>query len=226
MDYYSVTTFTLFFMKINVEDIEKQLKNRLPYPYQWFRKQNNIWDNYTNFIYNTPTWEVLIPKIAAVVLKYNLDKKELYYYAINRWYNFWSAMAVEHVFSTCDGIVPEKNSKNRLVDFRLQGISFDHKTSVFPKGFNQSFEYAKENPRELIKWLYKNQSSQQRYHLKNRLFIIVYDKTGAHWKLKSEIRLLEKEIKNYVSNFTPAQLQKFIFTLDTETFSDIIWIEK
>jgi len=213
-------------MNINLEEIEIQLKNRLQYPYNWYRKQNNIWDSYTNFIYNTPTWEALIPQMAAVVEKENLDKKELFYYAINRWYNFWSAMAVEHIFSTCDGIVPENNSKNRLVDFALQGVSFDHKTSVFPKGFNQTIEYAKKNPRELIEWLYKNQSIQQRHHLKNRLFIVVYDKKGAHWQLKSEINLLEKEIKNYVSNFTLHQLQKFIFTSQTETFSDIIWIEK
>jgi len=213
-------------MNIDLEEIEAQLKHRLKYPYNWYRKQNNSWDGYTYFIYQTPTWEALIPKMAAVVEKENLDKKELFYYAINRWYNFWSAMAVEHIFSTCNGIVPEKNSKNRLVDFKLQGVAFDHKTSVFPKGFNKSFEYAKKNPRELIEWLYKNQSLQQRHHLKNRLFVIVYDKTGEHWKLKSEINLLGKEIKNYVSNFTPHLLQKFIFTSQTETFSDIIWIEK
>jgi len=213
-------------MNINLEETERQLKYRLKYPYKWYRKQNNIWDGYTNFIYQTPTWEALIPLMATVVEKENLDKKELFYYAINRWYNFWSAMAVEHIFSNCDGIVPEKNTKNRLVDFALQGVSFDHKTSVFPKGFNQTIEYAKNNPRELIEWLYKNQSSQQRHHLKNRLFIVVYDKNGEHWKLKSEINLLKKEIKNYVSNFTPHQLQKFIFTSQTETFSDIIWLEK
>ncbi|PHS66845.1 MAG: hypothetical protein COB12_05265 [Flavobacterium sp.] len=213
-------------MNNNLEEIEIQLKHHLKYPYKWYRKQNNIWDGYTNFIYQTPTWEALIPPMAAVVEKENLDKKELFYYAINRWYNFWSAMAVEQIFSTCDGIVPEKNTKNRLVDFAIQGVSFDHKTSVFPKGFNQTILYAKKNPRELIEWLYKNQSSQQRHHLKNRLFIIVYDKNGEHWKLKSEINLLEKEIKNYVSNFTPHQLQKFIFIPENETLSDVIWVEK
>ncbi len=213
-------------MNIDIEVIETQLKLRLKYPYKWYRKQNNIWDGYTNFIYQTPTWEALIPQMAAVVEKENLDKKELFYYAINRWYNFWSAMAVEYIFSTCDGIVPEKNTKNRLVDFTIQGISFDHKTSVFPKGFNQTINYAKNNPRELIEWLYKNQSKQQRHHFKNRLFIIVYDKNGEHWKLKSELKLMEKEIKNYVSNFSPFQLQKFSFTLENETLSDIIWFEK
>ena len=213
-------------MNLDLDIIENELKHRLEYPYKWYRKQNDIWDKYTNFIYKTETWEALIPKIAATVKAYNLDKKELFYYAINRWYNFWSAMAVEQIFCSCNGIVPEKNSKNRLVDFRIQNIPFDHKTSVFPRGFNQLFEYAKKNPRELIEWLYKNQSSQKRFHTKNRLFIVVHDKTGDHWKLKSEISILKKEINNYISNFDSSQLQKFIFTSQTETFSDIIWINK
>ena len=36
---------------------------------------------------------------------------------------------------------------------------------------------------------------------------------------------LNKEIKNYVTNFNPTQLQKFIFTPQTETYIDIIWVE-
>ncbi len=226
MDSGNTPFSNLFFMKIDLEKTEIQLKERLSYPYNWYRKQNDIWDNYTNFIYNTATWKALIPLIKQTVETYNLDKKELFYYAINRWYNFWSAMAIEHIFSDCYGVVSEKNSKNRLVDFTIQGISFDHKTSVFPKGFNQSFEYAKTHPKELTQWLYRNQSSQQRHHLKNRLFVIVYDKNGEHWKLKSEIKIIEKAIQKYMSTFTTLQLQKFNFTPENETLSDIIWIER
>lgn len=213
-------------MKMDVSKIESELKKRHQYPYKWYRKQNDVWDKYTNFIYKTLLWEELIKRIAATVKEHQLDKKELFYYAINRWYNFWSAMAVEQIFSTCRGIIPEQNKKDRLSDFTIQGISIDHKTSVFPKGFNKSFYYAKKNHKELIEWLYKNQSSQQRQHYKNRLFLIVHKTDGEHWKLKAEIKLLEKEIKNYVSNFKPSQLQKFIFAPNTETFSDIIWVSK
>jgi len=216
----------IFFMKVDFEEIEFQLQQRFSYPYKWYRKQNDIWDNYTNFIYNTRTWESLLSKITTTRNEQNLDKNEIFYYTINRWYNFWSAMAVEQVFATCKDVIPAINSKNKLVDFTLQGISFDHKTSVFPKHLNNDIVYAKAHKKELITWLYKNQSKQQRYHLKNRLFIIVYDKNGMHWKLKAEIKLLEKEIKNYVSNFNPSQLQKFIFTPQTETFSDIIWVNR
>ncbi len=213
-------------MKMDLSKIESELKKRHQYPYNWYRKQNDIWDGYTNFIYNTPQWEDLIDKIAATVKEYQLDKKELFYYAINRWYNFWSAMTVENIFSNCKKITPNPNARSRTIDFTLHTIAFDHKTSVFPKHLNNDIIYAKSHKKELINWLYKSQSTQQRHHLKNRLFVIVHDKNGEHWKLKAEIKLLKKEIEKYVSNFKPSQIQKFIFTPQTETFSDIIWVNK
>tara|TARA_R110000787_G_scaffold109035_2_gene217517 strand:+ start:3969 stop:4607 length:639 start_codon:yes stop_codon:yes gene_type:complete len=210
---------------MNLVAIEIQLQKRLQYPYKWYRKQNDTWDNYTNFIYNINDWDALISEISLTVEKYQLDKQELFYYAINRWYNFWSAMAVEKIFCSFPEIKPALNSRNKLVDFTINDIPFDHKTSVFPKGFNKDISYAKSHKRELINWLYENQSNQKRHHLKNRLFIIVYANNGEHWKLKAAISLLNKEIKNYVLNFNPTQLQKFIFTPQNETFSDIIWVE-
>ena len=213
-------------MKMITREIETELKKRLRYPYIWNRKQNDTWDSYTNFIYQTPKWEELILKIEAKVLEHQLDKKELFYYAINRWYNFWSAMAIENIFSNCKEIITNPNFNSRTIDFTLQKIAFDHKTSVFPKHLNNDLAYAQSNKRELITWLYKNQSSQKRHHLKNRVFIIVFDKNGEHWKLKAEIKWMAKEIKNYVSNFKPSQLQKFIFTSQSETYSDIIWLTR
>jgi len=213
-------------MKIILKDIESELNQRHQYPYKWYRKQNDIWDTHTNFIYNTASWEDLISKIAASVKEHQLDKKELFYYAINRWYNFWSAMAVENIFSNCDSITSNPDSKNRTIDFTLQKIAFDHKTSVFPKHLKNDLVFAQSNKRQLIEWLYKNQSSLKRHHLKNRLFIVVFDENGEHWKLKGEIGFLKKEIKNYVSEFNPTQLQKFIFTPNTETLSDIIWVTR
>ncbi len=210
---------------MNLQETEKQLQKRLQYPYIWYRKQNDIWDKYTNFIYRINNWNDLITEITLTVEKHQLNKQEVFYYAINRWYNFWSAMAVEQLFCSFSEVKPGLNSRNKLIDFTINGIPFDHKTSVFPKGFKKDIFYAKAHKKELINWLYKNQSIQKRYHLKNRLFIIVYNSHGEHWKLKSDLRLLKKEINNYVTNFNSSQLQKFIFTPETETFSDIIWVE-
>jgi len=211
-------------MKMVNDKIETELKKRLHYPYKWCRKQNDTWDAKSNFIYNIDRWEHLISMIEIKAREHQLNKTDFFNYAINRWYNFWSAMAIENIFSNCNEIISNPNINNRTVDFTLQKIAFDHKSSVFPKHLNNKLTFAQSNKRELIGWLYKNQSSQKRHHIKNKLFVIVFDKNGEHWKLKAEIKLIEKEIKNYVSNFKQSQLQKFIFTPQTVTYSDIIWV--
>lgn len=198
--------------------VERELKKRLPYPYRWGRKQSNSWDNSTNFIYQTYSFETLLKRTA------NLSA-ELKDYALNRWYNFWSAMAAEDIFSSHENIIANKNSYDKLVDFTINNIPFDHKTSIFPKGFNKPYEYAIENERELIQWLYNNQSQQKRKHLKNRLFIIMYDKNNQHWKMKSEIMELKIKIDLYVESFSSKNLYEFDFG-EGKVYSSILWIVK
>ncbi len=211
---------------LDLENIEKELKKRCQFPYKWFRKQNDLWDRYTQFIYQIPNWEALVRKIAIVAESQELDKQQIFQYAANRWYNFWSAQAVEQIFTEIDGIEPVAETKDSEKDFYLFGIPFDHKTSVFPKQFNKTFEYAQNHKSELIEWLYKNQSTQKRHHFKNRLFIVVFERNGEHWKLKAEISLLKKAIKKYVESFRPEQLHSFTFADGQTTLSDIIWVSK
>lgn len=209
---------------MNLSDIEIQLKKRWRYPYKWLQKQNDQWDAYTNFIYSTQHWDNLINEIAGAVQQYKLNKEAAFYYAINRWYNFWSSVAVEHIFCSLPQVIPAKNNKDKRIDFSIQNIPFDHKTSVFPKGFKNDFAYAKANKEELLHWLYINQSQQGRKHHANRLFIIVYDKSGKHWKLKAEISLLQQAISNYVATFEPKQLTTLKFSENQTALSDIIWV--
>jgi len=142
-----------------LETIESELQHRLPYKYVWYRKQNDVWDRYSNFIYRTVNWEDLMPKISETISRLKIDENEFFYYTINRWYNYWSALAVELIFADLDGVVPEKNKKNKQTDFCLFGEKFDHKTSVFPKGFHKSLGYARKHPIELIQWLYNKPKS-------------------------------------------------------------------
>lgn len=206
--------------------IENELKKRWPYHYHWGQKQNDLWDRYTKFIYETETWEALMPKMQKVISDQHLDKRSLFNYASNRWYNFWSSVAVENIFSDCEGVKPVFDKKDSEKDFYLCGIPFDHKTTIFPAGFGKSFAYAKDNETELIKWLYKNQSPEKRHHLKNRLFIVVYAEAGEHWKLKAEIGFLKGEIEKYISTFKTEQLHSVNFTNHPASLSDIIWLSK
>lgn len=208
-------------LNIMIGDIERQLQKRLVYSYKWDVKQNNILDNMTNFIYHIADFDELLAQ-TKVRLESNPNYSTIFNYALNRWYNFWSARAVEEIFCSLDRVKPAK-IKDRLVDFRIDGITFDHKTSVFPRKYNRSPEYAKGNPRDLIEWLYSNQSQEQRKHLKNRLFIVIYSHKDDHWKLKAEISWLQELIRSYVQNFDSKDLHGFSFENGTTTLSDIIW---
>ena len=203
---------------MDLERVENELKKRIIHPYKWGRKQSNDWDIKTNFIYTTYSFKRLIQQTDLL----NQDLKD---YALNRWYNYWSAMAAESIFETHRKVTANKNKYDKLVDFKINNIPFDHKTTVFPKGFNKSFDYAINHKKELITWLYNNQSQEGRKHLKNRLFLILYDKKNQnHWKLKSEIVLLKTEIDKYVIHFSKDNLIKLNFGKG-DLLSDIIWVK-
>ncbi|MFH1004482.1 MAG: hypothetical protein V1781_03160 [Bacteroidota bacterium] len=210
---------------MNLERLENELKKRLQYPYSWGRKQNNYYDGLTNFIYEIESFDEL-----SEVIKRNFSDKSDYdnflNYALNRWFNFWSAKGVEEIFCSSSNVKAEKNKRDKIVDFYIDDISFDHKTSIFPKGYNVTFEDALSNPGDLCKWLYENQSQEQRKHLKNRLFIVLYAKDGEHWKLKAEISLLKSKVEDYVKNFNQNNLIKITLEEESITLSDIIWMIK
>ncbi len=212
-------------MIINLNEIETELKKRLTYTYKWGRKQNDQFDKLTNFIYSTFLFDDVIKEINRR-FKNDNDRKNIYNYALNRWYNFWSAQAVEKIFCSLPNVKPALDSKDRLVDFTIDGVTFDHKTSVFPKNFPYPIKEAVKKTNDLIKWLYKNQSQQQRKHLKNRLFVVLYSPDGEHWKLKAEISWLKERIEKYMEGFNPNYLLKFQLEKGHYTLADVIWVVK
>ena len=205
--------------------IEKELKKRLTYPYKWGRKQNDYFDKLTNFVYRVSDFDEVISEINTRFKK-DKEHKNISNYALNRWYNFWSANAVEKIFCSLPNVKSALDEKDRLVDFTIDGVTFDHKTSVFPKNFPHPIKDAVKKTDELINWLYKNQSQQQRKHLKNRLFIVLYSSDDEHWKLKAEVSWLKERIKKYMEGFNPNYLLKFPLEKDLFTLADVIWAIK
>ena len=212
-------------MIINLIEIETELKKRLAYPYKWGRKQNDQFDKLTNFVYHISIFDEALEEIEKRFSK-NKEHQNIANYALNRWYNFWSAQAVEKIFCSLPNVKPALDEKDKLVDFTIDGVTFDHKTSIFPKNFTYSINDATKKTDELIRWLYKHQSQQQRKHLKNRLFIVLYSSDGEHWKLKSEISCLKERIEKYMIGFNPYYLLKFQLEKNQETLSDVIWAIK
>lgn len=203
--------------KIDLNRLEIQLKKRLNFPYIWGRKQADEWDRITNFIYEIRSFSELQNKVEKL-------SEELKRYAYNRWLNFWSAKGIEQIFAENPKVKSNPNEYDKSKDFDIEDIPFDHKTSIFPKGFGKDLDYALNNKRELIEWFYNEQSQQGRKHYKNRIFVVLYDKTNSeHWKLKAEIMSIKNEIENYLQSFAIKKLEKFNFH-GKEVFSDIIWV--
>lgn len=204
----------------SLQAIEIELKKRVAgYPRtRWGRKQSDDWDKQTNFIYHTPTWAGMQQQSAQ------LDKL-LADYAINRWFNFWSARAVERIFHTLPGVEANVDQYDRLVDFSIQGITFDHKTSVFPRQYPESPKFAWKHKPHLISWLYAQQSRQQRYHTANRLFIMLYARDGQHWVLRAEIERLQTVIRRYTLGFSGAKLTP-LWVEGHTALADVIWCFK
>ncbi|MBN1220244.1 MAG: hypothetical protein JXM69_15050 [Anaerolineae bacterium] len=204
----------------SIEQIEAQLQQRIVAypPVAWGRKQNDNWDQQTNFIYHVYRWNDLQRRIRAFT-------PSLRQYAINRWFSFWSAKAVERIFCELPGVTANLNQYDRLVDFTILGIKFDHKTSVFPQGYGHSLEFARKNRMHLVKWLYQHQSRQQRYHTANRLYVMLYANDGAHWKLRADISGLRQVVREYGASFDPSRLESLSIG-GGQVLSDIVWFVK
>ncbi|MEI7538522.1 MAG: hypothetical protein WCJ76_14980 [Comamonadaceae bacterium] len=181
---------------------QRELRKRLDIPYIWPSRQNDTDDQTTDFIYRCASFD---QAHAEAVRRFGTGASR-YYYALNRWYNFTSARAVEAIFARHPRVIAERDTYHKLVDFRLDGIPFDHKTTVWPKAWKGDLDACMQSPQPLLTWLYANQSRERRHHVCNRLFLVLYREDGAHWKLKADLGLLATRIEEYLDAFTPDDL--------------------
>ncbi len=210
-----------------ITELEKELKKRREYHYdRWWRKQNNYRDRMTRFVYNIRNRNDCIKGIKNAYESNNInDKHRFFNYSANRRYNFRSAQWVENLFKLHPNVIGEENETHQYIDFYIDWIPFDHKTTIFPKAYKNTIEYAKENKGDLIDRLYKNQSTQQRFHMKNRLFVVMHSLNWDDWKLKAELSFMKPIIDEYLNNFRKDRLYKFKYNYE-EIFSDTIRVEK
>lgn len=202
---------------MDIKELEIELK-KLPYMPVWGRKQSDDWDKLSSFVYTLPSYEKLQEELKR------LNKStEFNNYVIHRWYNTLSAIGVEKIFSKSPNVLSNTNKYDKLVDFSINGISFDHKTTVYPRNFGHDINFAKQNPRKLISWLYAEQSKEGRFHTSNRLFIVLYKADSYHWKLRSELTRMKPIIEEYINKFDYEKLHKLNLGTEKMTLSDVIW---
>lgn len=190
--------------------MENELKKRWVYPYRWRRVQNDLFDGATQFIYSTKTFEELLNRIKSK-FEGHPQYDDFFNYALNRWYNFHSAKAVEAFFCEMPTVKAAANPRDKLIDFYIQNIAFDLKTTVYPRKCKWNLEETLQKPEKLAHWLYENQSKQGRRHYGNRLFLVLYRTEGEHWKLKAELNWLKEKIEDFINTFNPNDLISLSF---------------
>ena len=150
-------------------------------------------------------------------------------YALHRWYNFHISIYCEQLFVEL-GAVKERDNKNREVDIYVENIPFDVKVLVYPNALsNHPYDLKTRNGKNsMIRWLYKNQSQQQRKHLKNRLFIVCDGKTQYdNLCFKSDFEQIRKKIKTYLDDVKKNRFNEMIIKDNGKLYSvksDIIYI--
>lgn len=132
------------------------------------------------------------------------------------------------------GIVPDKNlSDSEQYNFLKEEIENQGHAEVVSQLTaikKQIVDDARNNPENLMKWLYENQSPRL-FGAENRLFVVLVDSTNINnsWKMKRAFSLIEPKVNAYLDSFTTKSLKKidFVFSKKTyESLADIIFVVK
>lgn len=206
---------------LDIPTLEYELRQRWRYPYHWPGKQTDEQDQATRFIYEVTTFDGLIQEIRQR-FSHHPEQDTLTHYALNRWYNYWSAMGIEAIFCAHQRVTAARNPRDRRVDFFIDTLPFDLKTTVFPRGYPASLRDAIAAPWHLIDWLYEHQSRGQRCHYANRLFLVLHAANGQHWKRKAHLNDIQHTVRDYLAVADFAALPPLRVNGHTVT-ADIVW---
>jgi hypothetical protein len=133
----------------------------------WLIRQNNELDKKTNHIYKC-RW---LKELEEFARRLNLTSDESAY-ALHRWRNFkrhdaWQSLLFEQVPSIRLELDPFNKKQDFFILTDSGDIPFDLKVTRFPKAITEDISDA-----ELANWFYQNQSTQGRFHLANRFFVV------------------------------------------------------
>ena len=132
------------------------------------------------------------------------------------------------------GITPDKNlSDSEQYNFLKEEIENQGHQEVISQltaTRKQIVNEARNNPENLMKWLYENQSPRL-FGAENRLFVVLVDSTDMNqsWKMKRAFSLIEPKVNTYLDSFSENSLKKIEFTFNKKMYkslADIIFVVK
>lgn len=176
----------------------------------WERVQNDTWDRLSPYIFRIRTAARVRARSEAVAAERGFDRSAFVHYAMRRWYCFWGSRIAEALFVQHPGVAPGP-PKDRVVDFTIDGVPFDLKTSDVPRAFAHRLGDLHTQPEQVATWLYAHQSREGRFHCANRLFLILCDALHPEesWRLRADVGALRGAIdlflkrRKYVEIWVP-----------------------
>lgn len=132
------------------------------------------------------------------------------------------------------GIEPDKNlldsEQYNYLKEELENHGHAHIIAQLKATRKQIVDDARNNPENLMKWLYENQSPRL-FGAENRLFVVLIDSIDMDqsWKMKRAFTLIEPKVNSYLDGFNANSLKKIDFTFNKkayESLADIIFVVK
>lgn len=204
----------------------------LPYLQDGWKMQTDEEDEKTSFIYKADS-------IEDVLYEHNKYKNFDLNYAMQRYYNFLTSTHIENIFCSYKGCEPEKNEKNKEVDFWVFGEPFDLKVTSYPQRFEQTredFPNDRSYRNALIQWFYKNQSKEQRNLNQNRLFLVCQSGDGKTSLDNQLLKMNFQEIDELAGKFMAYHAKRkeegktplfnTVIIDGKEVLSDIVFLRK
>ncbi len=189
-------------------DIRRELHRVTRMP-PWGRPQGDEWDGASGFIYTVRELDELRRQTRQAAVEAGLPLREFASYVLRRWYNFHTHQVALGVILDHPRTCPDPDPFSRTVDFYLDGEGFDLKLTGFPRQYPHDLAYARAHPEDLARWLYLHQSTQQRFHTANRLFVVFHDalEPARTWELRRDFPRLEREIRAFLDDPQPIPIE-------------------
>ena len=132
------------------------------------------------------------------------------------------------------GIMPDKNLSDsdqyNYLKEELENHGYSCIIEELSAKRKQIVDDARNNPEDLMKWLYENQSPRL-FGAENRLFVVLIDSTDMEqsWKMKRAFSMIEPKVNDYLDTFNDNTLKEIEFTFNKnhyKSLSDIIFVIK
>jgi hypothetical protein len=141
----------------------------------WKTKQNDDLDRKTNFIYTSQNFDDVIEKSRSIPLN-EFETS----YAAHRWKNLRRHDAwLQAMLESSEAFQEYEEKQHKYIDFEYLShgsrIPFDLKVTRYPNSARANLPDL-----ELAKWYFENQSSEARFHLHNRFFVVGIKETDLY----------------------------------------------